>query len=210
MKSYIWIIIAVAIVLIMSVLLFSLNVFTRPEAPELYEPAASLSPGNYSSAQSVNLSCLPSDADIYYTINGDTPDITKTFFTGTPIPVSTDTTTILKAICAKAGKTSTVKSFIYTVTHQLLPPTASPKPKEYEYAQDVNLSCEEGSTIYYTLDNSIIDNHSKVYSSPIRIFTPTTVRAICSKNGYMDSNIFTGSYFVRMHPDPYPTLPKST
>lgn len=80
MKSNILIIIAVAIVLIMSVLLFSLNVFKRSEASELYAPIASLSPGNYSSAQSVILSCLTSDANIYYIINGDTPDITKTFY----------------------------------------------------------------------------------------------------------------------------------
>ena len=56
--------------------------------------------GTFDSVQSVTLSTLTADADIYYTTNGDTPTSASTLYSGA-IEVATDMT--IKAIAVKTG-----------------------------------------------------------------------------------------------------------
>ena len=55
----------------------------------------------------------------------------------------------------------------------------------YSSAQDISLSAEEGSTIYYTLDGSTPTITSSIYSAPIHLSedTTTTIKAFTYKSG---------------------------
>jgi len=61
-------------------------------------PLFSIDEGSYLLPQTVTLTTDPSDAVIYYTTNGDTPDSSSTEYTG---PITINTTTTIKAIAIK-------------------------------------------------------------------------------------------------------------
>jgi len=70
--------------------------------------------GAYTGAQSVALTCATVGATIYYTVDGSTPDATKTAYNG---PIAVAATTTIKAIAIKAGLTnSAVLSATYTIS----------------------------------------------------------------------------------------------
>jgi hypothetical protein len=77
-------------------------------------PAISPNGGSFVVATEVTLACGTSGASIYYTLDGSTPDATKTLYTA-PFTLSADAT--VKAIGIKAGLTnSAVASSAFTVT----------------------------------------------------------------------------------------------
>lgn len=84
-------------------------------------PTFSPSPGTYSSAQSVTISCATNDAVIRYTTNGEDPTLSSTLYTG-PISISSGTVTI-KARAFKSGMTdSDIASGTWTITSSSGPP----------------------------------------------------------------------------------------
>ncbi|MFA4817333.1 MAG: M4 family metallopeptidase [Parcubacteria group bacterium] len=87
---------------------------TTPEcATTVATPVASPAGGTYSSEQTVTLSSATSGAAIYYTIDGNTPTISSTLYTGA-ITVSTSQT--IKAIAVKSVMIdSDVMSETYTI-----------------------------------------------------------------------------------------------
>jgi fibro-slime domain-containing protein len=75
-------------------------------------PRATPGTSTFTSTVNVKLETEPSDAKIYYTTNGNTPDSTSTLYTGL-IPITATTT--IKAIAYKAGWTkSDVMTAVYT------------------------------------------------------------------------------------------------
>jgi len=60
----------------------------RDGTPQVASPQFSLSPGVYSSAQSVSLTCSTANATIYYQTNGASPGIQSAVYSGTSIPVA--------------------------------------------------------------------------------------------------------------------------
>ncbi len=90
------------------------------------EPVASPSAGNYLNAQSVELSgvdALSGIDDIFYTVDGSTPDMTSTIYSG-PIVVNHDMT--IKAIAYdNAGNKSSVLSASYGITPVMLSSNSS-------------------------------------------------------------------------------------
>ena len=75
-------------------------------------PEFSIPSGKYTGTQNVEISCATDGATIYYTTNGDDPSAASTEYSGA-IPVSTTTT--LKAIAIKDGKSSSIASATYTI-----------------------------------------------------------------------------------------------
>jgi hypothetical protein len=61
-------------------------------------------------------------------------------------------------------------------------PTFNPEAGTYNAVQNVTISAEEGTTIYYTLDGTEPTTESNVYASAIEISETTTVKAIAVKD----------------------------
>jgi len=77
-------------------------------------PVVDVTPGRFTSAQTVSLSCVTGGVTIYYTTDGSTPSAGSTAYTG-PITVSTSQT--IKAIAIGSGATSSdVASFSYVIS----------------------------------------------------------------------------------------------
>ena len=80
--------------------------------PQAAAPAADIASGSLTSAKNVTLSTNTTGAEIYYTLDGSTPTINGTKYTG---PIKISETTVLKAIAVASGcAASTQSSFDYT------------------------------------------------------------------------------------------------
>lgn len=72
---------------------------------DVHTPTISPSGGTFTGAQSVTLSCTTAGADIYYTLDGNTPNAGSTRYTGTFTLTKTVT---VKAIAVKAGMADSI------------------------------------------------------------------------------------------------------
>lgn len=74
-------------------------------------------------------------------------------------------------------------------------PVISPNGGTFTTAQSVNLSSSTSSAaIYYTLDGSTPTPASTEYTGPITISTATTVKAIASAPGFLQSSVSTAAF----------------
>lgn len=88
--------------------------FSADAANTVATPKALPIAGTYTGAQSVALTCATPDAKIYYTVDGATPDATKTLYNG---PIAVAATKTIKAIAIKSGMTnSAILSAAYTIS----------------------------------------------------------------------------------------------
>ncbi len=88
--------------------------FASDVANTVATPRALPIAGAYTGAQSVALTCATAGATIYYTVDGSTPDATKTAYNG---PIAVAATATIKAIAIKSGLTnSAVLSATYTIS----------------------------------------------------------------------------------------------
>ena len=63
--------------------------------------------------------------------------------------------------------------------------------------QTVALACAtDGATIYYTTDGSDPTIGSMIYSDPIAVYAPTTIKAIAVKAGMANSAILSAAYTI--------------
>ena len=65
-----------------------------------------------------------------------------------------------------------------------------------EKSTKVKLTTTDNSTIYYTLDGSIPSNKSKKYEGEITINSNTVIKAITYKDGYIESDIESRTFFT--------------
>lgn len=163
--------------------------------PIVIAPLASPTGSQVLIGSNVSLTTSTSGASIYYTIDGSTPDSTKTLYT-TPITISTSMT--IKAIAILSGYVnSSIMSESYTV-QAVATPIASPTGGEILTTTTISLSTTTSApvSIYYTIDGNIPTSSSTLYTSPISISGNTTIKAIAIKSGYIDSGIMTESYTI--------------
>lgn len=71
----------------------------------------------------------------------------------------------------------------------------------------VELSCEDGGRIYYTIDGKDPDMNSKLYTGPVLITADTTIKAIVVKAGMENSEVAVFTYTVGASNDTPPTPP---
>lgn len=154
-------------------------------------PTASPAGGNYSTAQSVVLSCLTSGATIYYTTNGNTPDNGDTPYT---VPISIAAGMTLKAIGIKNTLVdSNVMAEVYTFTL----PAPVFNPDGGAGPVDVTMTCNmTGASIYYTTDGSEPDTGDTLYTTPVSVSSDTTLKAKAFKTNYTSSATKTAVYTV--------------
>ena len=149
-------------------------------ATPTFSPAA----GTYTSAQSVAISDVTSNATIYYTTNGTAPTTSSTKYTG---PITVSSTETLEAIAVATGNiNSAVASAAYTITSPtpVATPTFSPAAGTYTSAQSVTISdATSGATIYYTTNGTTPTTSSTEYTGPITVSSTETLEAIAVVTG---------------------------
>jgi len=157
-------------------------------------PVADPVAGAVEDNSTVTLTCSTSEATIYYTTDGSTPDSGDTEYT-TPISI-TDAVTI-KAIGIKTNYTdSAIMSEAYTIA-QVATPVANPVSSAVEDNSTVTLTCgTSGATMYYTTDGSTPDAGDTQYTVPISITDAVTIKAIGIKTNYTDSAIMSEAYTI--------------
>lgn len=159
--------------------------------PSINPPA-----GTYTAPVNVTITDPTAGAGIYYTLDGSTPTpgtgTTKQYAAAFTLPASAT----VKAIATATGFIqSAVSSASYTIS---IPaptplPTFTPAPGIYSVPQSVQL-VDSGATIYYTTNGTMPTHGSAVYTAPIAISATTTISAIASAPGLVDSAVSTGTY----------------
>lgn len=146
--------------------------YTDVMTPPVATPTGGIDLANAVNTNSVSLSTLTSDATIYYTIDGSTPDEFST--EGNNVAVTSSTPINVKAVAIAEGVSSTVADLGWYY-YQLIvaAPTANPTggltAGAPVYTNSVALSTTSvGATIYYTTDGSTPDN-AKTSGSPVTI-----------------------------------------
>lgn len=155
-------------------------------------PVANYGSGSYPFPITVTLNA--DIGTIYYTLDGSTPDDTKTLYEA-PIIINSNTT--LKAISIEPGY---IDSSILTNTYnkeKCATPIVSPASENI--LEDLTISITtstEDATIYYTVDGEDPTINSLLYTAPFIISPKTTVKSFAIKEGCIDSDIKTEIYHL--------------
>ncbi len=170
--------------------------------PRVEAPVFSFAGGSFSRAQSVAISCATAGASIKYTTDGTLPTQTNgALYSGA---IAIDKRMSLKAAAFKAGMLdSAVTAAFYDVNiaSETAPaPVFNPAPGAFISKQSVAIvSAVEGALIKYTLDGSAPSyNNGFVYSEPLVIMEPVTVKAVVIKEGMNDSAAASGFFDVNI------------
>ena len=145
------------------------TVFDLVEAPKITN--------NYNGT--ISLSTTTPGTTIYYTTNGDTPDNTSTTYSS---PFSLGDATVIKAIAYLGSDCSNVST--YNVP-RYTKPTIS-----FDNSTSLVTITSEG-TVYYTTDGDTPTISSTEYSGPFAVEPATTVKAIATHPGYLNSDVAT-------------------
>jgi hypothetical protein len=166
-----------------------------PAAAPVFTPAA----GTYTAIQKVKLTDSNTGASIFYTLDGSTPTTASTKYTGA-ITVNQNTT--INAIAVATGySSSSVASASYIITLPAAAPTFTPEAGAYGQAQWVTLaSATPNPTIYYTTDGSTPSESSAQYTGPIAVNVTTTIKAIASATGYIESPVASARFTLVSSP----------
>ena len=127
----------------------------------------------------ISLSTTTTGATIYYTTNGDTPDNTSTAYSS---PFLLGDATVIKAIAYLDSDCSNVST--YNVP-RYTKPTIS-----YDNSTSLVTITSEG-TVYYTTNGDTPTISSTEYSGPFAVEPATTVKAIATHLGYLNSEVAT-------------------
>ena len=176
------------------------NVTTAAYNIQVAAPAFSPVAGTFSTAQSVTLASTTTGATIRYTTDGSTP----TASTGTiySAAIAVNATTTIKAIAYKTGMNdSDVSSATYTINLlTVADPSFTPAAGTYTSAQSVAITSNTtGATIRYTTDGTTpTASNGTVYSSAVTVNSNTTLKAIATKSGMLDSNVASAAYTIKV------------
>ncbi len=169
------------------------NVATALYVLQVTTPTFSPGTGTYPAAQTVTINDSTSGAEIRYTTDGSDPGESSLAYTG---PVSVFTGQTLKA---RAFKTDWAASATATATYTfnygtLSRPVASPDAGQYSNAVSVTLSADAGATIRFTTNGAEPTSSSAIYSGPIPISTPLTLKAKAFRQDWTTSATLTCAY----------------
>jgi len=156
------------------------------------------------SGATVTLSSGTEGAEIWYTVDGNTPAKNGAGSARYTSPITITTNVTIKAIAVKDGMSdSEMLTAAYTVAaaSTVTMPVANPPDGSYVISgETVSLSAfTAGSEIWYTVDGSTPAKNgagSARYTSPITITTNVTIKAIAVKDGMSGSEMLTAAYTV--------------
>lgn len=143
----------------------------------------------------VALSTSTTDATIYYTVDGSTPDDTDLVYTS-PIVVADDVT--IKAIAYKNYQTpSTPQTGTFSID-LVTAPVANPAAGAVSSGTTIALtSATVGATIYYTTNGDVPTDESTLYTVPIEVTEAVTIKAIAYKSDRKPSLALTADYTIQ-------------
>ena len=159
---------------------------------------ASLSPGagQYSAAQNVTVTTVTSAATLRYTLTGREPVSTDaTVNSGGTVSVGQTATLKVKGTRAGWVDSDTATAVYSFNLGTVSTPTIAPSGGTYTTTQTVSLSTTTtGATIRYTIDGSDPLYTSPIYTAPLAISTPTTLKARAFKADWTASPTATAQY----------------
>ena len=145
------------------------------------------------SGKDVIITCASEGAEIRYTTDGSDPTTQSRLYEG---PFTIDDTTTVRAIAV--GHSDYFDSEIATATFTrdwltVANPTCNPPDGTTFYlsGQNVALSCEEGASIFYTLNGDLPTRECARYEEPLRLNDTTTIRMVAVRDDYKDSDVVT-------------------
>ena len=163
-----------------------------PPEPAVAAPVFNPNGGNFTGSQEVTLTCATENASIYYWV-GEQDAVAEWIYYKEPFYV-TETTTYT-AVATKGDDISDYTTVTFTKkTPQCAKPKFTPA-NGTTFMQgeelDVTINCDtEGATIKYALNDGEFQN----YSAPIHLTETTTIKAVASAEGYIDSDEATATY----------------
>jgi alpha-tubulin suppressor-like RCC1 family protein len=154
-------------------------------------------PGTYTTAQTVTLTNNSGvAATIRYTTDGTTPTASSTAYTA-PFSVA-HTTTIIAATFA-TGYQPTPTTGLYTMNFgTLAAPTLTPGAGNYITSVSVTMSAAAGTTIRYTTDGNTPTTTSAIYTAPVVVTLPATLKAKAFHPDYIASGVTSAAYTLQV------------
>lgn len=164
-------------------------------------PEISVESGSFSEYFTVELTAPEDGLEIYYTLDGTTPDKDDTLYEE-PVEISEQGTIVVTAVCMdRDGEYSEPVSAKYKVELEVPDtPTVSPDGGQFSMPATVTINVPEGTTVYYTWDGSEPDAGSAEYTGPIDIPEGNNILSVIAidKNG-MKSSVLKCNYIY--YPD---------
>jgi len=174
------------------------TIIAEPQPTRVPTPAFNPAGGPYSSPQTIRLSCATSGASVRYTLDGSEPSPSSTLYSN-PILISVNTTVKAKAFAAEMTDSDTAIA-VYTivpVVEKVATPKIAPIGGLYASIQSVIIECTTpGATIRYTTTGIQPSSSSAVYSGPISVIAPITIKAKAFMSGMADSDSVSATYII--------------
>ena len=166
------------------------------EIPTVSAPTVTVT--NIDGGKRITITSATSGSTIYYTLDGSTPTVNSTKYTGA-IDIKYAYNNTVKAIAVKADyDNSSVTSKPVSVT-KLSSPTASlADGTVLKAAANITLSAENG-TIYYTLDGTTPSTNSNVYTSALTVQPGTTLKTLAATAGCATSDTAEYNYLSKVY-----------
>ncbi|MGN1097885.1 MAG: chitobiase/beta-hexosaminidase C-terminal domain-containing protein, partial [Clostridia bacterium] len=145
--------------------------------------------------KSIRLASMTEGATIYYTTNGTEPTENSLVYNDTDrIKVLTEGTTEIRAVAVKSGYNNS-EIFSKEVTLQKL---ATPRAGAQQVGAGyrIQIVAEEGAEIRYTLDGTIPNSESTLYTNYFMVEESVTIKAVAMRPGYVTSDLYTGSITI--------------
>ncbi len=132
----------------------------------------------------ISLSTTTPGAAIYYTTNGNTPDNNSTEYGDEPFALGN--ATVIKAVAYLGSDHSDVSEYN-------VPKYTTPTISFDDGTSEITITCTGATGIYYTIDGSTPTTSSTPFSEPFTVSSGTTVKAIATHAGYLNSDVATWS-----------------
>jgi hypothetical protein len=163
-------------------------------------PAPTFSPAGatYTAGHSVTITDATAGTAIYYTTDGTKPTTSSTLYTGPVVIPNLPATETINAIAVATGVSSPIATAVYTIAPTLPSPSFSPTPGSYKGTQTVTISSPtSGGVIYYTINGTMPNLTSAVYSGPMSVSTSVSIIAnVAGVPGYSTSGPVRGTYVL--------------
>jgi alpha-tubulin suppressor-like RCC1 family protein len=158
-------------------------------------PSITPNGGTYTSAQTVSISTTSPGVTLRYTTDNSTPTEASPIYS-TPLQISTTTT--VKAIGFRTGwSNSLLRSATYQMNFGSLDaPVLAPGEGTYTSSVTVTITALAGASIRYTTNGMPPNAFSTLYTGPLTIATPLTLKAIAIHPDYGTSPVATAIYSV--------------